>query len=150
MQDRFIHGATRRVCPVCDYIHFRDPKVAAVTFVQRDRQVLLVQRRMNPARGKWALPAGYVDADEDPRLAAIRETHEETGLDIDIVRLLDVIYNPPDPTHTGASIAILYLGRVIGGTLCAQDDVEAVGWFTKDDLPSLAFASTYTAINRWL
>ncbi len=152
MEDHFVYGDMHRVCPACEYVHFYDPKVAAVSFVRQDDHVLLVRRRMNPERGKWALPAGYVNADEDPRQAAIRETQEETGLEIQIVRLLDVLYNPPDPaaTHPGASIAIVYMGHVLGGELQAQDDVEAVGWFTKDILPPLAFASTYAAINRWL
>ncbi len=151
MEDRFAYGKIRRVCPACEHVHFTDPKVAAVVFLRDGDRVLLVKRAMNPERGKWALPAGYVDAGEDPRAAAIRETVEETGLEITIHRLLDVVFNPPIPnTFHGASIAIIYAGRVVGGTLQAQDDVDDVGWFTKDSLPEIAFLSTRQAIERWL
>ncbi|NDJ84803.1 MAG: NUDIX hydrolase [Chloroflexi bacterium] len=152
MKDQFVFGQVRRVCPSCGYIHFRDPKVAAVIFIREDDHVLLVKRSLPPEQGKWALPAGYVNAGEDPAQAAIRETEEETGLKVEIVGLRDVVFNPPRPGYLflGATIAIIYEARVIGGKLCAQDDVDDVDWFTHDNLPEIAFASTTKAIYHWL
>ncbi len=152
MVDREIFGAVRRVCAECGFVHFRDPKVAVVVVIQNEGQLLLVKRKFNPEKGKWALPAGYVNALEDPRSAAVREAYEETGLSVEIEQLLDVLYNPPAPDGqpSGASIVILYSARVIGGILEAKDDAEEVGWFKSDTLPEIAFESTWQAVRLWL
>lgn len=152
MEDRMAFGEMRRVCIACGFIHFRDPKVAVAVMIHDQGRVLLVKRAINPERGKWALPAGYVNATEDPRQAAIREAHEETGLQVVVVGLIDVLHNPPDPAgrSVGASIIIVYEGQTIGGTLCAGDDAEAVGWFAPDALPPIAFESKWRAVQVWL
>jgi 8-oxo-dGTP diphosphatase len=144
VEDQVRFGRVHRVCPACGYVHFADPKVAVVTFIERDGKVLLVKRGVDPERGKWSLPGGYVDFGEDPALAAIRETAEETGLMVEITRLVDVTF-PPNKV-----IVIAYTARVIDGTLGAADDVEDVAWFTPSDLPELAFESTQRLVSRWL
>ncbi len=78
IRERF--GKLRPVCPQCGHTVFFEPKVAVVSFVTRGDQLLLVKRTNDPGRGKWALPAGFVEADEDPRAAAERETLEEDDL----------------------------------------------------------------------
>lgn len=138
----------RPVCPACGHIVFFDPKVAVVIVILHQDRVLLVKRAVNPGKGLWALPAGFVDAGEDPKRAAAREVHEETGLQVEIVRLLDV-FPKADDTGT-ADIIIAYAARVIGGTLQADDDAEAAGWFTAAELPELVFATTRILIGRWL
>ncbi len=135
-------GKVRPVCPACGYIHFSDPKVAVVVFVEQDCKVLLVLRGVDPQRGKWALPAGYVDRGEDPALAAVRETAEETGLNVEITRLIDVMFDD-------GIIVIMYAAQVVGGTLRAQDDADDARWFGPDDLPELAFRSTQVIITAW-
>lgn len=148
MEDRAAYGKLRRACPACGYIHFQDPKVAAVIFIEQDSRVLLVRRAMNPERGKWALPAGYIDDGEDPHDAAIREVREETGLDIVITRLVDV---QRGPTALGASIVIIYTAQVTGGTAQALDDAAAVQWFAASDpLPEFAFESTRQMLAAWI
>lgn len=134
----------RRVCPDCHYIHFTDPKVGVGVVVVIDGRLLLVRRAMNPARGKWSLPAGFVDAGEDPRSTAAREALEETGLVVEIEGLLDVIFNPPG--NGAASVFILYRAKCVGGELQAGDDADAAEFFPVDDLPELAFASTQLAV----
>ncbi|MCC7449085.1 MAG: NUDIX hydrolase [Anaerolineae bacterium] len=136
-------GKTRQVCPACGYIHFNDPKVAVVTFIMQDDRILLVKRGVDPERGKWALPGGFVDYGEDPTVAAIREAAEETGLDIAITRLLDVTF-PPTKV-----IVISYAAQVVSGSLVAADDVDAVAWFTPVNLPELAFESTQRLIEQY-
>jgi ADP-ribose pyrophosphatase YjhB (NUDIX family) len=148
MTDRFAYGKARRVCPECGYVHFVDPKVAAVVFIEKDGRVLLVRRAMSPERGKWALPAGYIDDGEDPRAAAIREVREETGLVIEITRLIDVQGGPD--TH-GASIVIIYAGRVLDGVAHPLDDADAVLWVAAGNpLPDLAFESTRRMLQTWI
>lgn len=148
MEDRVAFGKPHRVCPDCGYIHFRDPKVAAVVFIENNEQVLLIRRAMNPERGKWALPAGYIDDGEDPREAAVREAREETGLEVTITGLLDV---QQGPVELGASIIIIYAAQVTSGQAKALDDADAILWFSAHDpLPELAFDSTRTLLDDWI
>jgi 8-oxo-dGTP diphosphatase len=148
MIEQMAYGKLRPVCPVCGFIHFADPKVAVVIFIEQNKRVLLVRRTMNPEQGKWALPAGYVDAGEDPQDAARREVLEETGLSVEITRLVDV---EGGSTDSGASIVIIYEGNVLNGTARPRDDADAVLWYGVDDpLPDIAFASTHTMIAEWL
>ena len=138
----------RRVCPSCNFIFFTDPKVGVGVLVEEDGRLLLVRRGMNPERGKWSLPAGYVDQGEDPKATAAREAWEETGLVVEVAEVLDVFHNPPG--SGGASIFILYRARVVSGDLIAGDDAEDARFFTLNDLPELAFASTRAAVDRFL
>lgn len=148
MIDRHAYGKLRRVCSDCGFIYFADPKVAVVVFIEHDCRVLLVRRKMNPERGKWALPAGYVDAGENPQKAALREVCEETGLEVEITRLVGVEGGPDNP---GASIVIIYAAKVLNGTARPLDDVEAVCWYSADDpLPEIAFESTRQMITDWI
>jgi 8-oxo-dGTP diphosphatase len=134
----------RRVCAGCGFIHFTDPKVGVGVMVVEDGRILLVKRRMNPERGKWSIPAGFLDRGEDPRETAVRETKEETNLDVRITGLIDVYTNPL--SKGGASIFILFRAELVGGVLQAGDDAADAGFFAPDGLPELAFASTREAI----
>jgi len=146
LEQRHCFGGLRPCCPACGYVHFYDPKVAAAVFIQREGRILLIKRAVEPERGKWALPAGYVDALEDPRVAAVREVQEETGLEVRLTGLLDVFYSQRRP---GASIIIVYAAEVIGGDLRPQDDAADVAWCSPDDLPELAFDSTRELVSAW-
>lgn len=146
MITRQIGDKPRRTCPQCGFIHFTDPKVGVGVAVLKNSKILLVRRTMNPERGKWSLPAGYIDYGEDPKAVAVRETLEETNLHVAIEQLIDVYHNA---THQGgASIFILYRARLLGGKPQAGDDADAVGFFALDDLPEIAFASTQDMIDR--
>jgi ADP-ribose pyrophosphatase YjhB (NUDIX family) len=148
MTDQHAHGKMRRVCPACGFVHFDDPKVAVVTFIERGNRILLVRRAMNPERGKWALPAGYVDYGEDPCEAAMREVREETDLEIEITRLISV---EGSPGTYGASIVIVYAASVVNGAARPQDDVDAILWLSASDpVPELAFDSTRVMVSTWL
>jgi 8-oxo-dGTP diphosphatase len=130
------------VCTVCGRVHHRDPKVGAGVVV-RDAagRLLLVQRSVSPGRGLWSLPAGYVDADEDPRAAAAREALEETGLVVEVGQVIDVY-----PGGGGASFFLAFSAVVVGGSLHAGDDATAAAFFAADELPQLAFESTVAAV----
>ncbi len=141
---RQVGDKLRRACPDCGFVHFTDPKVGVGVLLVQNGKILLIQRGAEPERGKWSIPAGYLDAGEDPRVTAVREAAEETGLEVAIERLVDVFSNPPG--QGGASIFLLFEVRLVGGTIQAGDDAAAVGFFSPDDLPEIAFASTREAI----
>lgn len=147
MVTRLVSDRPRRACTVCEYVHFTDPKVGVGVFVLDEAgRVLLVRRVMNPERGKWSIPAGFLDQGEDPVETAVREAFEETGLEVAVDGLVDVYHNPP--SEGGASIFVLYRAHVVGGTLQAGDDADGVGFFARSQLPELAFASTRESIKR--
>lgn len=133
-------GRLRAACPRCGWIHFRDPKVAAAVLIQRSGKVLLVRRVNEPFRGAWSLPAGFVDAGEDPRQAASRECFEETGLEVRVADVLDVVAGAEH--ERGADIVIVFRADITGGTERPGDDADAVQWFDLSELPPLAFRAT--------
>ena len=146
METRPVGDKPRRVCPSCGFIHFTDPKVGVGVFVVHEGKILLVRRTMHPEIGKWSIPAGFLDAGENPEETAVREAFEETNLDVAIESLLGVFHNPP--AQGGASIFIMYQARLLGGTLQAGDDADAAAFFAPDNLPEIAFASTLAAIEQ--
>lgn len=148
MITRLAGDRPRRVCPSCNYVHYTDPKVGVGALVTQAQKVLLVKRRMEPERGKWSIPAGFLDQGENPRETAEREVYEETGLEVRAADLIEVFTNPAQ--RGGASIFILYRAELLGGEMAAGDDAGDVGFFSLDDLPELAFASTQSAIRALL
>ena len=139
-----LFGKLRPRCPRCGWIYFEDPKVAAAVLVEQDGRVLLTRRVNDPHRGEWTLPAGFVDAREDPARAAERECLEETGLVVRVSGLIDVISGREHPN--GADMVILYRAEVVGGELAAGDDADQVGFFRREELPPLAFRATKLAL----
>lgn len=145
LQDRHAFGRIRRYCMTCDRVVFQEHKVAvAVLVTDETHRVLLVRRAWNPHQGDWSLPAGYVDYGESPAAAAVRECREETGLNVEVERLIDVL--APREHTGGADIIIVYEGRIIDGELCAADDAAEAGLFALQELPKLAFEDTQRAI----
>ena len=149
LKDREVFGRVRRFCPACDLIVFRDHKVAAGVLVEDEREgkVLLVRRRVSPRQGLWTFPAGFVEFDEDPAEAAVRECREETGLEVELTGLLDVIAGREH--ERGADIVIVYCARLVGGEPQAADDVDKAAFFAPDQLPPLAFRATQIALDKW-
>ncbi len=153
-------GRLRPVCPGCDWVYFSDPKVAVAVLVFQDShadshpqkaggpeaRVLLVRRTNEPEKGRWTLPAGFVDAGEDPVRAAERECLEETGLQVRVTGLADVLAGQEHPR--GAHILIVYRGEISGGELAAGDDADRAAFFSLRRLPPLAFESTRRLLAR--
>jgi 8-oxo-dGTP diphosphatase len=139
-------GMLRAVCPQCGWIHFLDPKVAAAVLVEQDGRVLLVRRANEPYRGLWTLPAGFVNGGEDPAQAAARECLEETGLVVEVKRVLDVIAGLEH--NRGADFLIVYEATIISGQLVPADDADAAEWFAYDALPELAFKATQKVLTK--
>ncbi len=151
LHDRHVFGRMRRVCPACGFIFFRDHKVAVGAFIHHRDRVLLVRRAVDPEKGKWALPAGYMEYDEEPIPALYREVAEETGLSVRVTRLLDVF---PLRTPHARGVIIMYEAVPEGPVPehpPAADDVDAVRWFRREAIPwtELAFESTRHILRRW-
>ena len=134
------------VCTACDFVFYLNPKVVAGTIPEQNGRILLTRRSINPGRGLWTFPGGFVDFGETVTDAAMRETFEETGLKVDLTGLLNVY------TYPGAPVIVVYKARVIGGTLTTCDENDALEWVTPEKIPwdVLAFQSTREALRDWV
>ena len=99
-------------------------------------RVLLIQRANDPYEGSWALPGGFVDMGETVEDAAVREAKEETGLDVELLRLVGV-YSEPDRDPRGHNVSVAFLARAEGDPTAASDAAEAA--FLDPSSTGLAF-----------
>jgi 8-oxo-dGTP diphosphatase len=133
-------------CPQCERIFFRNPKVVVTGLIEQGGRVLLVLRDIEPGRGLWGLPGGYVDWDEHPAAAMVRECEEETGAHVSAEDLIAVEHI----TMGDQGIVMLaYRARLLGGEIRAREEVQQVSWFPPDALPPLAFTSHRAVLGRW-
>ena len=112
--------------------------VTANAIIVHKRETLLVQRRKEPFKDRWAIPGGFVEVTETTKNTCLRELKEETGLLGRIIKLVGV-YDAPDrdPRHT---VCVSYLVKVAReAEIKADDDVRDVRWFPLNKLPRLAF-----------
>ena len=137
----------RLVCERCAFIFYQDPKVVAATIFTLDGSVVLLRRAVEPALGLWVFPGGYVDRGESVTDAAIRETKEESNLDVRLRSLLNVYSYPGSP-----NVVVVYAAEVIGGELRACDESAEAKTFTPTNIPweKLAFTSTREALREYL
>jgi 8-oxo-dGTP diphosphatase len=150
LEQKIIEKYERDICPVCGWIYYIQLKVTAGMRVVQDTKLLLVQRAIEPWKGYWYLPAGYVEYDESPIQAAEREAREETGLEIKTDNLEGVFFYDDDPRGNG--LLILYSGRPIGGKIKINSEAEAICFFSPLEIKSLKLAggSHNIAIHDWL
>jgi 8-oxo-dGTP diphosphatase len=141
-------GRMRPACDNCGYVHFVNPVPGVGVLIEMSGGVVLVQRGHEPHRGAWALPSGFVEADESAEEAAVREALEETGLRVEIVELAAINSFPEGPPVSG--IMIFYRARPVGGKLKAGDDAAAVRVFQPEELPPLPFRTHREMIAQWL
>ncbi|MCO6450293.1 MAG: NUDIX hydrolase [Caldilineales bacterium] len=115
--------------------------VFALTFLENDLRVLLIQRARPPHAGHWALPGGFVEPHEPLAKAAERELFEETGLKVNRLEQLHTFGDPGrDPRGWAISIAFIALVAADAARLIGDDEeVMAIQWHPAHDLPPLAF-----------
>jgi len=131
-----LHAAKLRPsCPACGYVYYADPKLAVAVVIERGGAVLMGRRLNEPGRGRWSLPAGYVDRGETVEAAAIREAREELAVDVALGRLIG-LYS----TEGDIVVLAVYAASILRGDPVAGDDLDALGYFRADDAPPLAFS----------
>lgn len=100
-------------------------------------RVLLIRRGSDPFEGSWALPGGFVDVGETVEDAAVREAKEETGLDVELLRLIGV-YSNPERDPRGHNVSVAFLARAEGDPSAASDAAEAA-FLDPSSTAALAF-----------
>lgn len=140
-------GRPRPSCSNCGFVQFQNPIPGVVIVIEKNGQVLLGKRAGGYGKGKWGIPQGYIEFDEDFLTAAIREVKEETGLEVQIRSILNVVSNFLSPElHT---LAIILLAGVKSGEPLAADDLETLDWFPlSGPLPTMAFEADEFIIRR--
>jgi len=113
-------------------------KITADAVIIESGKILLIQRKYEPFKGGWALPGGHVEYDERVEDAMAREAKEETGFDVEPIRIVG-IYSKPGRDPRGHYITVAYLVRVKGGKAKPGDDAQETWWWPLDDLPEMAF-----------
>ena len=136
-------------CPLCAWIHFRNPAPGVVILIADGDHVLLGRRAESSyAPGKWCLPGGFIEFDEDFLTAAIREVKEETGYDVEIASILSVMSNFLRPgLHT---LVVVLEASIISGEPSPGDDIVELGWFPLDGpFPDMAFEADHHIFTRY-
>lgn len=140
---------------VCDndHPHYSNPRPTVSVLAEReDGRLLLVKRGIEPFKGLWDTPGGFMESGEEPEETARRELREETGLDADIGEVLAIV--PDTYGEQLTTINIFYRATVADvSAASAASDVSELGWFSADKLPTrdqIAFECVPRAIETWL
>ncbi len=135
-----------RECPVCGFEHRLHPRPCAAALPVRDGRFLLVRRDIEPRRGLWQVPGGFMELGESPAEAAARELREEALLETGAMRLLGV-YTPV----VNNLVVIVFEAEALneGG---AGHETQEVRWFRPEETPwdELSFSSSEFAIRDWM
>ena len=142
-------------CRRCGWRWYANPKPAAATLVERvaadgETSVLLLKRAVEPGLGAWDLPAGYLEAHESFEQAAVRETREESGLDVRLVSLSGVYHSP-----MANAVTAVFRAEPTDASASVQMDHESSDhvWVPRADASSwarrMAFPSMASALDDW-
>jgi ADP-ribose pyrophosphatase YjhB (NUDIX family) len=138
----------RLSCPGCGHILYVNPRLVVTTLpVTESGEIVLIRRGIEPGRGAWAQPGGFLEVDETVNQAAIRETYEETGLVVepgDIIGLYTRL--------EAAVVTIVFEARIVGGAAAPTPEASEIVAYRPAELPwrDLAFRTTMWALRDWL
>ena len=112
-------------------------------------RILLVERGREPLKDYWSLPGGVVETGERLEYAVRREVREETGLEVEVLHLLEVFERIMEDAGGRAEyhyVLMDYVCRPVGGTLGAADDASAVRWFGPEEIDGLKITAGTPAV----
>jgi ADP-ribose pyrophosphatase YjhB (NUDIX family) len=121
-------------CNKCGITYYRNAKPCASVLPVKNGKVLLSRRGRDPFKGAYDIIGGFMDVNELPEAAALREAKEETNLDMKIVALLG-IYTDQYGEDGDYTLNLHYIAEIIGGDMQAQDDVADLEWVAIDEVP---------------
>ena len=137
----------RLACPNCGHIVYVNPRLVVTTFPITDAgEIVLIRRGIEPGKGAWAQPGGFLEVDETVHEAAIRETHEETGLLVQPGEIIG-LYSRLE----AAVVTIAFEARIVGGTAAPTPEATEVVAFAPEEIPwsGIAFKTTTIALRDW-
>jgi ADP-ribose pyrophosphatase YjhB (NUDIX family) len=135
-------------CPSCGHIAYVNPRLVVTTIPVTDAgEIVLLRRGIDPGRGWWAQPGGFLEVDETVGEAAVRETLEETGLVVEPGEIVG-LYSRLE----AAVVVLAYEARVVGGSPRLNPEALEIQSFAPEAIPwpGIAFKTSYWAIRDWL
>jgi 8-oxo-dGTP diphosphatase len=148
LTEKWLDGSNRLFCEHCNEPIYENPVPAtSVIVADNGKGVVLVKRNVEPKKGFWCLPGGFVELGETPEQSALRELQEETGLAGQIDKLLGVTTDESD--RYGSVLMVGYLVKQYAGTLKPGDDASDAAYFHPEKLPEIAFSSHLHFINMY-
>ena len=138
----------RLVCVECQHIAYVNPRLVVTTIpVTEAGEVVLMRRGFEPGRGSWAQPGGFLEVDETPTEGAIRETYEETGLEVQPGEIVGLYAR-----LEAAVIVLVYEARIVGGEARTSPEALEISAYPPEGIPwrEIAFRTTYWALVDWL
>jgi len=136
----------RLVCPDCGFVNYENPKIVVGTVATWEGRILLCRRNIQPRKGFWTIPAGYMELNETTEAGARREAMEEANADLAELDIL-AIYNIPRISQ----VQIIYRGNLATPEVAAGPESQEVALFDWRDIPwdELAFPSVRWALNHF-
>jgi ADP-ribose pyrophosphatase YjhB (NUDIX family) len=136
---------TRRICNTCSFVDYVNPKIVAGSVVTRGDKILLCRRAIEPRKGFWTLPAGFMEENETVEDAARREAQEEACADIRIEQVL-AVYSVPRISQ----VQVMFRAS-LASSIAAGPESEEVGLFAWKDIPwsELAFPTVVWALTHY-
>ena len=138
----------RHACRDCGYVTYVNPRLVVTTLpVTDDGELVLIKRAIPPGVGWWAQPGGFLEADETVIQGAMRETREETLMEVEPTRIVGVYSRP----HA-AVVVLVYEAAIVGGGMEPTAEALEVRPFSVEDIPwsGLAFDTTLWALRDWV
>jgi ADP-ribose pyrophosphatase YjhB (NUDIX family) len=137
LQEAIIENRQRQVCPQCHYVHYINPVPAIISIGERNGKILLIKRGMEPMKGLWTLPGGFMEAAETPEAGCLRELFEETGMRGTIKNLIGVFHEYSN--MYGDVLCVFYYVKLDEGIPIAGDDAEDVALVPIGEIGDLGF-----------
>lgn len=137
----------RHVCQSCGHIHYENPRLVVCCAAEWEGKILLCRRAIEPRLGYWTLPGGFMENGETTAQAAIRETQEEAGADVEVQAPFAMVNIP----HI-SQVHLFYRGQLRSPAFAAGDESLEVRLLAPADIPwnELAFRSVAFCLERYL
>ncbi len=142
-----INKRRRLVCQRCGWINYENPLPAVVAVVRNNKKILLVKRGIEPHKGRWTLPSGFIEIEETPRVACLRELKEETNLEGKVLKIIGV-YSQRSKMYKNILVVAYGVEAKRKRELTAGDDAQEVRFFPVKKLPNIPFSSHRQIIEK--
>lgn len=143
----------RQVCKECGFIFYQNSKPTSSAIITNQKsQLLLVKRNLDPRKGYWDFPGGFLEEGEDPVKGLKREMKEELGVSVMVGSQIGIYIDDYSGSYQSKTLNIAYKAKVSKGKITPMDDISEAKWFTKKEIPwkRLAFPWMYPVLKDWL
>lgn len=147
LETKYIDNKDRKTCPNCIFTHYQNPLPTIVCIGEIDGKVLLIKRGIEPSKGKWTLPSGFIEMGESPEECCLRELKEEAGLTGTIVKLIGV-YHVHSSMYADLISSIFHV-KLDPGEPIACDDADDAKLVPIEEIDNLHFATFNEAFAKF-